>query len=53
MSTSEDQSEYVTFQADSIEALVDQVSRFVMDDRAGMVMTESEKNVGQAIDFKG
>lgn len=49
----EDDKEYVKFTADSMEDLVNKISKYAYDKSAGSVVSESEKNVGQLFDFKG
>lgn len=51
--TIEDEKEYVTFEADSMETLLNKVSKYAYDASANSVMTEQEKSVGQHFDFKG
>lgn len=48
-----DEKEYVEITADSMEELVDQVSFYAYDSLSGKVLTDSEKQVGQKIDFRG
>lgn len=45
--------EYVTFRADSLEDLIAMVSKFAYDNSASSVQTEEENSLGQNIDFKG
>ncbi len=45
--------EYIEFEADSIEALINRVSKYAYDNSFNNVMTEEESKVGQSIDFKG
>lgn len=45
--------EYIELKSDSLEDLVNQVSKFAYDSSSSTVVTESEKQVGQKIDFKG
>lgn len=44
---------YIELKSDSLEDLVNQVSKFAYDSSSSTVVTESEKQVGQKIDFKG
>lgn len=48
-----DEQEYVTFTATSADSLISHVSQYVYNARAGAVLTDSEKSVGQMFDFKG
>lgn len=48
-----EEKDYVKIEADSMEDLINQVSKFAYDNSAKSVMTEEEKNVGQHFDFKG
>lgn len=43
---------YVKIEASSMEDLINQVSKFAYDNSANSVLTDTEKNVGQNIDFK-
>lgn len=45
--------EYVKIESNSIEDLVNQVSKFAYSDSANSVMTQEEMSLGQNIDFKG
>lgn len=45
--------EYVKFEANSMEDLLNKVSKYAYDNSAKNVMTEEEKAVGQLFDFKG
>lgn len=45
--------EYVEFKADSIESLVNQVTKYAYDNSLNAVMTEEEAKLGQNIDFRG
>ncbi len=48
-----DDKEYIEIKADSMEELIDKVNRYAFDHSSRSVLTESEKAVGQQIDFKG
>lgn len=48
----EEDKEYVEIHADSMEQLLDRVSRYAYDNSAKSVVTEEEKAVGQNFDFK-
>ena len=48
-----DEREYVTFEADSFEDLLAKVNAFVYNNASANVMTESEKMLGTAIDYRG
>lgn len=48
-----DNDETVTITANSIEELMDKMNDFVFDERSNNVQTDSEKMVGQHIDFRG
>lgn len=43
----------VTFTADSVEDLLKKVDEFYFEERSNQVLSESEKQVGQNIDFRG
>lgn len=45
--------EYVKIEADSMDELVDMVSKYAYDNYAKSVMTDTEKSLGQNFDFKG
>lgn len=45
--------EYVMMEANSVEELVNQISKYAYDQSANAVMTDAERNVGQLFDFKG
>ncbi len=45
--------EYLEFSADSVENLIDMVSKYAYDQSARNVRAESESNIGQNFDFKG
>lgn len=45
--------EYVTFEAESMDELLSNVQAYSYNNASGMVMTESEKMVGTRIDFRG
>lgn len=45
--------EYFKIEADSIEDLINKVSKFAYDNAANNVMAEAEKGLGQNIDFEG
>lgn len=47
-----DDKEYVEIDAPTMEALINQVSKYAYDNSAGNVMTDGEKQVGQNFDFK-
>lgn len=45
--------EYFKIEADSIEDLINKVSKFAYDNAASSVMADAEKGLGQNIDFEG
>ena len=45
--------EYVKIEADSMDELVNMVSKYAYDNYAKAVMTDTEKSLGQNFDFKG
>ena len=49
----EQQPEYLEFQADTIEELVDAVSGYAYDSTERNVLTKAESEVGQKFDFRG
>ena len=48
-----DDKEYVEIKADSMEELINKVSRYAYDYSSNNVLTDSEKQVGQRFDFRG
>lgn len=48
-----DDKKYVKIEADSVEELINTVSKYAYKDVEASVMTHEEKSVGQSIDFKG
>ncbi len=48
-----EEEKYVEIDADSLDSLIDLVSKYAYDSSASSVMTESEKVVGQHFDFRG
>lgn len=49
----EDDKEYIKIEANSIEELIDMVSKFAYGNMENAVMTDAEKALGQNFDFKG
>ena len=49
----EEKKKYIEFQSDSLEALIDKVSKYAFDQSAENVRTSEESMLGQSIDFKG
>lgn len=45
--------DYVKIEADSMEDLMNKVSKYAYNESANSVLTESEQNIGQSIDFRG
>lgn len=45
--------EYVKIEANSMEELVNKVSKYAYDQSADSIMTDAEKSVGQHFDFRG
>lgn len=45
--------EYIKLESDSIEDLINKVSKYAYNNSENNVVTESEKNIGQLFDFKG
>ena len=49
----EDEKEYITFEAKSMDELLSKLTSYTFDAASAMVMTESERMLGTQIDFKG
>ncbi len=49
----EDDKEYVSFEADSVDELVSRVRDFSYQDASNRVMTESERMIGSRVDYRG
>lgn len=47
-----DDKEYIEIRANSMEALINKVSRYAYDNSSKQVMTEEEKQVGQSFDYR-
>ena len=45
--------EYIEFTADSLEALIEKISKYAYNSSINSVRTEGEKALGQSIDFRG
>lgn len=48
-----DDRDYIEIKADSMDDLINKVSRYAYDNSAKSVMTDDEKSVGQKFDFRG
>ena len=49
----DDDKEYVRLESDSIDDLINKVSKYAYNNSENSVVTESEKKVGQLFDFRG
>lgn len=49
----EEKKKYIEFQSDSLEALIERVSKYAFDQSAQNAKTSEESMLGQSIDFKG
>ncbi len=49
----EDEKEYITFEADTMDELVDKVSTYTYNNASARVMTDAERMMGTQVDFKG
>ncbi len=48
-----DDKDYVEIEADSMDELINKVSKYAYDHSARNVLTDSEKQIGQKFDFRG
>jgi hypothetical protein len=51
-SEDDDEDEYIEIKANSMEDLIDKVSKYAYENSSNSVMTEEEKSIGQNFDFK-
>lgn len=49
----EEKKQYLEFKPDSLESLVDKISKYAFNEASESVVTNDEKRIGQLIDFKG